>query len=278
MTLPPVAEHVARHGIAADKRLGQHFLFDLNLTARIARAAGNLAQGTTFEVGPGPGGLTCALLEQGANVVAIERDKRLEPLLAEIAAASAGKLTVMWADALTADLATLGDAPRRIVANLPYNVGTELLMRWLEQAKAFEAITVMLQSEVVDRLCATPGSGDYGRLSVRAQWLCRIERLFTVHPRAFVPPPAVESAVVQLVPRATPLAPADDKTLQRVTAAAFGQRRKMLRQSLKSLATSTGFADGTELCVKAAIEPTARAETLSVEDFCRLARIVAASG
>lgn len=274
MTLPPVAEHLARHGITADKRLGQHFLFDLNLTARIARAAGNLANGTTFEVGPGPGGLTRALIEQGANVIAIERDKRLEPLLTEIAAASAGKLTVLWADALTTDLANLGTAPRRIVANLPYNVGTELLMRWLEQAKAFEAITVMLQSEVVDRLCAVPGSGDYGRLSVRAQWLCHIERLFTVHPRAFVPPPAVDSAVVQLVPRTTPLAPADDKTLQRVTAAAFGQRRKMLRQSLKSLATSAGFADGSDLCLKAEIEPTARAEKLTVEDFCRLARTV----
>lgn len=275
MTLPPVAEHLARHGITADKRLGQHFLFDLNLTARIARAAGNLGSGTTFEIGPGPGGLTRALLEQGATVIAIERDKRLESMLGEIAAAHPGNLSVIWADALTTDLTALGTAPRRIVANLPYNVGTELVMRWLDQAQAFEAITVMLQSEVVDRLCASPGSGDYGRLSVRAQWLCHIEKLFNVHPRAFVPPPAVESAVVQLVPRAAPLAPADNQTLQRVTAAAFGQRRKMLRQSLKALATGAGFADGTALCLKAEIEPTERAENLTVEDFCRLARTVA---
>ncbi|MBM3512657.1 MAG: 16S rRNA (adenine(1518)-N(6)/adenine(1519)-N(6))-dimethyltransferase RsmA [Alphaproteobacteria bacterium] len=275
--LPPLRDQLARHGIVADKRLGQHFLLDLNLTARIARAAGDVTRGTTIEIGPGPGGLTRALLDQNAHVMAVERDHRLQPLLDEVAAHYAGHLTLIWADALKTDLSAIGPKPRRIVANLPYNIATELIMRWLDQINAFESLTLMVQSEVADRFVAKPNSADYGRLSVRTQWLCEVERLFTVNPRSFVPPPKVESAVIRLIPRPSPPADADDETLQRVTAAAFGQRRKMLRQSLNRLAREAGFADGSVLCTETGIEPTARAETLSVEQFCRIARAVGVS-
>ncbi len=270
--LPPLADVVRRHGLAAKKSLGQHFLFDLNLTRRIARAAGDLSTGTTIEIGPGPGGLTRALLAEGAaRVVAVERDARTLPALAEIAAAYPGRLEVVEADALTIDAATLGPAPRRIVANLPYNVGTPMLLGWLARPDAFETIVVMLQKEVVERLAARPGTADYGRLSIAAQWRWSVRRLFDVAPGAFSPPPAVVSAIAELRPRAVPLAPADPATLERVTAAAFGQRRKMLRQSLKSLGTDAGA-----LCEAAAIDATRRAETLSVEEFCALARAFSA--
>lgn len=275
--LPPIREQLTRHGIVADKRLGQHFLLDLNLTGRIARAAGELTTGTTIEIGPGPGGLTRALLDHGAHVVAVERDERLRPLLDEVAAAYPDRLKLVWADALRFDLASLEPGPRRIVANLPYNIATELVMRWLDQVSAFESLTVMVQREVADRFAAAPNSAAYGRLAVRTQWLCTVEHLFTVHPRSFVPPPKVDSAVIRLVPRPTPLADADDTILQQVTAAAFGQRRKMLRQSLGQLAHATGVGDGTALCTLAEIDPTARAETLTVDAFCRLARVVALS-
>jgi 16S rRNA (adenine1518-N6/adenine1519-N6)-dimethyltransferase len=267
-------EALRRAGIDANKRLGQHFLFDLNLTARIARAAGDVSHGTTIEIGPGPGGLTRALLAQDATVVAIERDTRLKPLLDELAAAHVARLKVLWGDALGIDLAALGPPPLRIVANLPYNIATELIMRWLDTAGAFESITVMVQSEVADRLRAAPDTKSYGRLAVRTQRLCTVERLFSVQPEAFVPPPKVESAVVRLVPRPRPLAEANDRVLQSVTAAAFGQRRKMLRQSLNRLAHASGFTGGIALCAAAEIEPTARAETLTIADFCRLARLV----
>lgn len=265
--LPPLRDVLAAHGLNARKSLGQHFLLDLNLTGRIARAAGALHTGTTIEIGPGPGGLTRALLDAGAgHLVAIERDDRAIAIQEEIAAAYPGRLQIIAEDALKVDAARLGTAPRRIVANLPYNISTVLLLGWLRQIQAFESLTLMFQKEVVDRLAASPRSPDYGRLSVITQWLCHVHPLFNVDKRAFTPPPNVLSTVVQLVPRAQPLAPARMETLERVTAAAFGQRRKMLRSSLKSL----GPAE--DLLTQAAILPTARAEELNVEQFCALAR------
>jgi 16S rRNA (adenine1518-N6/adenine1519-N6)-dimethyltransferase len=276
-TLPPLRDVIARHGLLASKALGQHFLLDLNLTAKIARAAGDLTHGTTIEVGPGPGGLTRALLDAGAQVVAIEKDPRCGAILAEIQAAYPHRLSVIAGDALQVDAATLGETPRRIVANLPYNVGTELLLHWLAHIQAFESLTLMFQTEVASRLAAPPGTKAYGRLSVLTQWLCSVEILFHVNPRAFTPPPQVQSTVVQLIPRGQPLVPAPRATLERVTQAAFGQRRKMLRQSLMPLVAGTTFADGAALAQGAGVEPTARAETLSVEQFCTLARTLDAA-
>ena len=262
-------EVIAKHELRAKKSLGQNFLLDLNLTRRIARAGGDLTQGTTIEIGPGPGGLTRALLLEGAaHVIALEADSRAIAALDSLMVAAEGKLDLHQTDALSVDCTTLGTAPRRIVANLPYNIATPLLLRWIAQAEAFESVTVMLQSEVVDRLAAAPGSKTFGRLSVMAQWRCHVEPLFTVPASAFTPAPKVESRIVQLRPRPAPLAPCDPRTLEQVTAAAFGQRRKMLRASLKSL------GDSQALCAEAGIDPTARAETLSVEQFCALARLV----
>ena len=265
--LPPLREVIARHGLDARKSLGQHFLFDLNLTGRIARAAGDLSVGSVIEIGPGPGGLTRALLEAGArHVIAIERDDRAIAIQQEIAEAYPGRLEIMAADALAVDCADLGAAPRKIVANLPYNISTVLLLAWLRRASAFERMVLMFQKEVVDRLAAAPRSSHYGRLSVITQWLCEVKPLFNVDRRAFTPPPTVTSTIVELVPRAEPLAPARFETLERVTAAAFGQRRKMLRSSLKQL----GRAE--ELLALTGIEGTARAEEIPVEGFCALAR------
>lgn len=265
--LPPLRDVIAKHGLLADKSLGQHFLLDLNLTARIARAAGDLTQGTTIEIGPGPGGLTRALLAAGANVIAIEKDPRCRNILTEITAVYPDRLKVLEADALSIDAATLGVAPRRIVANLPYNVGTELLLRWLRNATAFESFTLMFQTEVAARITAPADTGAYGRLSIMAQWLCDTELLFHINPRAFTPPPQVQSTVVRLTPRPNPI-PVRREMLERVTASAFGQRRKMLRQSLKAVAVN---ADAQGLCLAVGIDPTARAETLTVEQFCALA-------
>jgi 16S rRNA (adenine1518-N6/adenine1519-N6)-dimethyltransferase len=272
-TLPPLREVIAKHGLLADKSLGQHFLLDLNLTARIARAAGDLRQGVTIEIGPGPGGLTRALLAEGAHVIAVEKDTRCRGILADIAAVYAGRLDVIEGDALNVDAASLGASPRRIVANLPYNVGTELLLRWLQNARAFESFTLMFQSEVAARITAPPDTGAYGRLSIMAQWLCETELLFHINPKAFTPPPHVQSTVVRLTPRQNPI-PARRETLERVTASAFGQRRKMLRQSLRATAPG-GDAEG--LCAATGVDPTARAETLSVEQFCALANAVDAA-
>ncbi len=269
--LPPLRDVIAAHGLAARKSLGQHFLLDLNLTGRIARAAGPLAQGTTIEIGPGPGGLTRALLEAGAHrLIVIERDDRCIAVQEEIAVAYPGRLEIIAGDALEIEADKLGEAPRRIVANLPYNISTALLLRWLHRIEAFESLTLMFQREVVDRLAAKPRSGNYGRLSVITQWLCEVRPLFNIGQRAFTPPPKIESSVVSLVPRPQPLAPATFNAMERVTAAAFGQRRKMLRSSLKSL----GHADA--LLASTGLPPTARAEELSVEDFCALARALAA--
>jgi 16S rRNA (adenine1518-N6/adenine1519-N6)-dimethyltransferase len=266
--LPPLREVIRRFGLGARKGLGPHFLLDLNLTGRIARAGGPLDDGTTIEIGPGPGGLTRALLTEGtAPVVAIERDARCIAALAELAAAFPGRLEVIEGDALAIDPATLGPAPRRIVANLPYNVATALLIGWLDRIDAYASLTLMFQKEVADRLLARPGDPAYGRLSVIVPWLATVRRLFDVPASAFVPPPKVTSTVVRIEPRPAPLAHADRATLERITQAAFGQRRKMLRASLRALG-------GEALLARAGIDPTRRAEELSVEEFCALARVV----
>jgi 16S rRNA (adenine1518-N6/adenine1519-N6)-dimethyltransferase len=268
--LPPLRETIARHGLGARKRFGQHFLLDLNLTRRIARAALPLDQGTVIEIGPGPGGLTRALLSEGANkVIAVERDPRALPALAEIAAAYPGRLEVVEGDALKVDAGALGAAPRKIVANLPYNVATPLLFRWLDQADRFASLTLMFQKEVADRLTAKPRTEDYGRLSIVTQWRCEVKQLFDIPPRAFIPPPKVTSTVVQLTPR-EPLYAADQKDLEAVAEAGFGQRRKMLRQSLKALPVEVNA-----LLDRANVRDTARAEELDIEQFCQLARAFA---
>ena len=270
--LPPLREVIARHGLGARRSLGQHFLLDLNLTGRIARAAGDLARGTTIEIGPGPGGLTRSLLAAGAGfLVVVEKDSRCVAALEELGQTCPGRLVVVQGDALEVDVASLGPPPRRIVANLPYNVSTALLVKWLSDlartSGLFERLVLMFQKEVALRLVASPGSKSYGRLSVLTRWLTEPRTLFDIGPKAFTPPPKVTSTVLELVTRDEPLAPADPEALQRVTAAAFGQRRKMLRQSLKSLQGSPET-----LLEEAEVSPTARAETLSVEQFCALAR------
>jgi 16S rRNA (adenine1518-N6/adenine1519-N6)-dimethyltransferase len=268
--LPPLRETIAKHGLDARKRFGQHFLLDLNLTRRIARAAQPLDHGTVIEIGPGPGGLTRALLLEGAaKVVAIEVDPRALGALAELQAASGERLQVIQADALEIDPASLGPAPRRIVANLPYNISTPLLVRWLQQADAIADMVLMFQKEVVDRLVAQPRTKDYGRLSVLAQHVCEIRRLFDIPAAAFVPPPKVTSSVARLTPRPVSQRLADLAPLERVTAAAFGQRRKMLRGALGSL-----FADPVAVLEGLALSPTARAEELTVADFVRLAGVL----
>jgi len=270
--LPPLREVIARHGLQARKGLGQHFLLDLNLTRRIARAAGDIAAGTVIEIGPGPGGLTRALLIEGAaRVVAVERDPRCIEALAPLVDAAHGRLEIVEGDALEADAASLGTPPRRIVANLPYNVSVPLLIGWLERADAFASMTLMFQKEVADRITAAPGIRSFGRLAVLANWRCRTRRLFDVPARAFTPQPKVTSAVVELVPYGTLPHPCDMAALQAVAAAAFGQRRKMLRRSLAQLG-----GDTEALLATAGIEPTVRAETLSIAQFAALARALAA--
>ncbi|SJZ41984.1 dimethyladenosine transferase [Enhydrobacter aerosaccus] len=265
--LPPLRETIAAHGLDARKRFGQHFLLDLNLTRRIARAAAPLDQGTVIEVGPGPGGLTRALLLEGAaRVVAIEVDPRAIDALRELQTASAGRLHLIEGDALSIDPATLGPAPRRIVANLPYNVSTPLLVRWLHAASDITDMVLMFQKEVVDRLAAAPRTKDYGRLSVLAQHVCEVRRLFDIPASAFVPPPKVTSSVAHLTPRPADQRLADLGPLEKVTAAAFGQRRKMLRGSLLGV-----FPNPVPVLEKLGLQPTARAEELSVADFVRLA-------
>jgi 16S rRNA (adenine1518-N6/adenine1519-N6)-dimethyltransferase len=266
--LPPLREVIARHGLGTRRSLGQHFLLDLNLTGRIARAAGELSRGTTIEIGPGPGGLTRALLAQGAtHLIVIERDERCLPALAEIAQAYPGRLEVIAGDALGIDAGRLGEPPRRIVANLPYNVATPLLLAWLATPERFERLVLMFQREVVERLIARPRSKDYGRLSIATQWRWQARRLFDIPPRAFTPPPKVTSSLAELIPRPSPLAPADPALMERVATAAFGQRRKMLRQSLRSAA-----ADPAAVLAAAGIAETRRAEELSIEEFAALAR------
>ena len=269
--LPPLRDVIAAHGLSARKALGQNFLMDLNLTGRIARRAGDLRRCDVLEIGPGPGGLTRALLSEGArHVVAIERDARCLPALAEIAAAFPGRLTVLEGDALRIDPAAHLQPPIRVVANLPYNVGTELLVRWLTPETwppFWSSLTLMFQKEVAERIVAAPGSKAYGRLSVLAQWRAMPRIAFEIPPRAFTPPPKVTSAVVHIDRLEAPRFEADPATLSRVVALAFGQRRKMLRASLRSLGP-----DIETRLAEAGIAPTERAERLSIEDFCRLSR------
>jgi 16S rRNA (adenine1518-N6/adenine1519-N6)-dimethyltransferase len=269
--LPPLRDVIRRHGLSAKKSLGQNFLLDLNLTTRIARAAEPLENITVVEVGPGPGGLTRALLALGARrVIAVERDERALAALAEIAARYPGRLDVVSGDALRVDIHEhLGPERARVVANLPYNIATALLVNWLTVEPWppwYDSLVLMFQREVAERIVARPGGKTYGRLSVLAGWRTEAKILFDVAPSAFVPPPKVTSAIVRLTPRPEPLA-CDAKALQRMTEAAFGQRRKMLRQSLKSLGVDAGA-----LLDAAGLEPTARAEEIPVEGFVTLAR------
>ena len=271
--LPPLRDVIRRHGLSAKKSLGQNFLLDFNLLARIARVAAPLEGATVVEVGPGPGGLTRALLSLGASkVIAIERDERARPALEEIAARHPGKLAVVAGDALRFDSRThLAGKRARVVANLPYNIATALLIDWLTAEPWppwYDMLVLMFQREVAERIVAKVGDDAYGRLAVLAGWRCESKIIFDVAPSAFVPPPKVTSSVVRLVPRAMPLA-CDSKTLQRVTEAAFGQRRKMLRQSLKTLGVDAGT-----LLATAGIEPTARAEEIPVDGFVSLANVL----
>jgi len=275
-SLPPLREVVAAHGLAAKKTLGQNFLFDLNLTSRIARAAGPLEAATIVEIGPGPGGLTRALLaEGGAHVIAVERDQRCLAALAEVATHYPTRLEIIEGDALGIDPGALvGDRrPARICANLPYNIATALLTKWLEAElwpPVFDRMVLMFQKEVAQRIVATPAArADYGRLAVLANWRCTTRILFDVPAAAFTPAPKVTSSVVELVPRAAPL-PCDVKMLCKVTQAAFGQRRKMLRQSLKRLGV-----DPLALLNRAGIDPTKRAEEVDIAGFVRLAQALA---
>ncbi len=263
--LPSPRDALAAAGIDADKRFGQHFLFDLNICRKIVRLAELTDGEAVIEVGPGPGGLTRALLEAGARVTAIERDGRFLPMLVALGEASGGRLTVVQADALSADEAALAGPNASIVANLPYNVGTPLLVKWLTSPLRPRSLTLMFQKEVAARIVAAPGGGDYGRLGILAQALAEARVVMDLPARAFTPPPKVDSAVVRLTPVAK--RPADDliAALQTVTRAAFGQRRKMLRSSLRALG-------GAQLCAAAALDPDARAETIPVAGFLRLAR------
>lgn len=268
-SLPTLKATIDAHGLGAKKNLGQHFLLDANIIRRVASYAGDLSGCTAIEIGPGPGGLTRALLESAAaHVVVIEKDERCLPILEELRVASNGKLIIARADALTHDVRQY-PAPRKIVANLPYNVGTELLLGWLadiaQDSGAYQSMTLMFQKEVAERISAAHGSKEYGRLSVYAQWLCDIRYDMELPPGAFSPPPKVSSAVITLIPRKLPLFPAKKEVLEALLVKAFGQRRKMLRSALK------GFVPDVEAVLnQAGIDPTLRAEQVSVEGFGRI--------
>lgn len=265
LSLPPLRTLVDQTALDARKSLGQNFIFDLNLTQRIARTAAPFT-GSVFEIGPGPGGLTRALFLEGASdVTAIEKDRRVISFLDHLVAATNGQLKLIEVDALTQPVWEMGQAPRKIVANLPYNIATALLLGWLEHAHAFASMTLMFQREVAMRLVAQPDEKAYGRLSVITQWLCEAELKFDIPPQAFVPPPKVTSSVVHLVPRSQPLFDCRKEDLEAVTAIAFGQRRKMLRASFKKYG-------GEAMLTKANIDPSVRPQQLSIEAFCRLAR------
>jgi 16S rRNA (adenine1518-N6/adenine1519-N6)-dimethyltransferase len=272
--LPPLRAVIAEHDLVARRQLGQNFLLDMNLTAKIARLAGDLSACDVLEVGPGPGGLTRGLLAEGArHVLAVEKDARCLPALQQIAQACPGRLDVVIGDALEQDVAARMTPPIRIISNLPYNIGTELLIRWLNPPQwppFWDSLTLMFQKEVAERIVARPGSKAYGRLALLAQWRADPKIVLTLPPEAFTPPPKVHSAVVHFTRRDAPLFPADQRVLERVTAMAFNQRRKMLRSSLKGLG-----ADIEDRLRAAGLTPTARAEEISLEGFCALAREVA---
>ncbi|NQV81936.1 MAG: 16S rRNA (adenine(1518)-N(6)/adenine(1519)-N(6))-dimethyltransferase RsmA [Alphaproteobacteria bacterium] len=264
--LPPIRDVIRRHGLDARRSLGQHFLLDLNLTRRIVHTAGDVDGKMVYEVGPGPGGLTRALLEAGAFVVAVETDARCIDALGELGAHYPGRLTVVEADAVLCDEASLVAPGSLVIANLPYNISTVLLAKWLTTKPVpFADMTLMFQKEVANRILAAPGNKTYGRLSVLAQWRCAVERAFDLPAQAFVPPPKVESTVLRLTPHDDPIA-IDPAALERVTAAAFGQRRKMLRSSLKSLVENP-----VPFLEDLGIAPTDRAEDLTVAQFCAIA-------
>lgn len=264
--LPPLRLLVESMDMRARKSLGQNFLFDLNLTRKIARSAGPLT-GTTIEIGPGPGGLTRALLlEHAAHVIAIEKDRRASAVLSSLSAAAGDRLTLIEADALTSPIWELGTAPRRIIANLPYNIATTLLIQWLAHASCFDSMTLMFQREVAERITARPGEAAYGRLSVLTRWLADAEILFDVPASAFVPPPKIISSIVQIVPLAQPRYPCSQHTLEFITRTAFGQRRKMLRSSLKKI-------NGDQLLAEAGIAPESRPQDIDIEEFCKLANL-----
>ena len=275
--LPPLSKVIAAHGLSARKSLGQNFLLDLNLTARIARQAGDLAACDVLEVGPGPGGLTRGLLMEGArHVLAVEKDPRCLPALAQIAEAAPGRLTVLEGDALAIDPLAHLTPPIRVVANLPYNVGTELLVRWLTPEAwppVWETLTLMFQREVAERIVAAPGSKAYGRLALLAQWRCDARIVMHLPPGAFTPPPKVSSAVVHLAALPAPRYKADARILERLVARAFNQRRKMLRAALRGAAP-----DIEDRLIAAGIAPTDRAETVDLERFCALARLMPGAG
>lgn len=265
--LPPLREVIARHGLMAKKSLGQNFLLDLNLTAKIARAAGSLAEKNVIEVGPGPGGLTRALLDTEAmHIHAIEKDDRCIAALQDVISASEGRLTLHAEDAMRTDFESLCPAPRVLIANLPYNIATPLLIGWLKNLHLFDSLTLMFQREVADRITAETRTKDYGRLSVISQWLCTVEKAFDLPPSAFTPAPKVTSSVVHFIPRKDRTDTVTFSLMEKITAAAFGQRRKMLRQSLKSLGV-----DPEKLLAAAGIVGTARAEEINVAGFIRLA-------
>lgn len=267
---PPLREVIARHGLDARKKLGQHFLLDGNITARIVRAAGELAGRNVVEVGPGPGGLTRALLDSpAASLIAIEVDPRAVAAIEELRESAPTRLAILQADALATNLADLAPAPRQIIANLPYNIASPLLVAWLRQAACWERLTLMFQLEVAERICAAPNTEAYGRLSVLAQWCCHASIALRLPREAFVPPPKVASAVVSLTPHPMQPSPALFVMMERLTGSAFGQRRKMLRSSLRDLG-------GEALLEQAGIAPTRRAETLAIAEFDALARILAA--
>lgn len=266
--MPPLRDIIAMFDLRARKALGQHFLCDLNLTRKIVDVAGNLSDCTVFEIGPGPGGLTRALIESNApHIIAIEKDSRFATALEVLVLAAQGKARLIMGDALKTKLPELAPAPRAIVSNLPYNVGTELLLNWLREIDDYRSLTLMLQAEVVDRLCAKPNTKAYGRLSVITQFCCNVKRVLNVPAEAFTPPPKVDSAIAHLTPRTNRPMHISFQALERITAAAFGQRRKMLRSSLKSLG-------GEDLLVRAGIDPTERAENLSLTQFEALAALV----
>ncbi len=267
--LPPLRDVINTYGLRAEKSLGQNFLLDLNLTGRIARCPGNLSGETVLEIGPGPGGLTRAILDAGAEkLIAIEKDTRCLQALDDVSNAFDRRLEVINGDALKIDERDILSEKAHIIANLPYNVATPLLIKWLKSRHLFKTMTLMFQKEVADRIIAEPRSKSYGRLSIISQWLCHVSKQFDISPKAFTPPPKVVSTVVKFIPRDQPAFPADPDILEKVVATAFGQRRKMLRANLKSLGGPTE-----DYLLAAGVKPTQRAEELSVEDFCRLAEI-----
>jgi len=271
--LPSLTSIVARHGLATKKSLGQHFLLNESVTDEIVRYAGDMSRCNVIEIGPGPGGLTRSLLRAGAKqLFVVEKDDRCIEVMRELQQVAGEKLQILHEDALSVDLITLVAAPRKIVANLPYNSGTQMLINWLDViykqgANSFDSLTLMFQKEVAERITATHGNKDYGRLSVLAQWLCEVRYDMELPPEAFTPPPKVTSSVVTLIPRVKPLVEVSKPALEKLVAAAFNQRRKMLRSALKSLG-----CDVEKLLAKAAIDPTLRAEQLNVTQLCHLAR------